>query len=380
MKTVRSGFSLQMLDLGMTSVGMLVTGVASIVVLWYGGHRVIAGGLTIGELMFFSSLLSYMLDPLERLAGVNLQIQDALVAMHRVSEVTDLDVEETDADPNSGPQRVESGIRLENVSFGYGCRGDVLSNVSFDVPAGAKVAIVGESGSGKSTLLKLLMRFYDPSEGRVLLDGTDYRDIDLASLRKTIGLVAQEPFVFTGTIRENIALGAPQASMDEIVAAARAAGLEAFIGSLPDRYQTVIGERGANLSGGQRQRLAIARALLRKPELLVFDEATSHLDTATEQAIKESLRTVLSGKTVVLVAHRLSTIQDADIIYVLHDGRIVEQGNHQRLMADDGRYAALWRAQTELPHPPVDDTAAGLVATQPAANEVNGRLHPCVTT
>ena len=175
------------------------------------------------------------------------------------------------------------------------------------------MAIVGESGSGKSTLLKLLMGFYDPTEGRILIDGVDLRDFELASLRARIGLVSQEPFIFNGTMRENIALGRPGATREEVIAAARAAGLDEFIAGLPERYETVIGERGANLSGGQRQRLAIARALLRKPEILIFDEATSHLDTATERAIQENLRTALAGKTVVLVAHRLSTIKDADL-------------------------------------------------------------------
>jgi ATP-binding cassette subfamily B protein len=173
------------------------------------------------------------------------------------------------------------------------------------------------------------------------------RDYDLASLRGRIGLVAQDPFIFNGTFAENIALGRPGASRGEVIAAARAAGLEEFIAALPERYETIIGERGSNLSGGQRQRLAIARALLRKPELLIFDEATSHLDTATEQAIQGSLRTALAGKTVVLVAHRLSTIKDADLIYVLHRGRVVESGSHRQLLAREGAYWSLWRAQAE---------------------------------
>jgi len=206
---------------------------------------------------------------------------------------------------------------------------------------------VGESGSGKSTLGKLLMRFYDPTEGGIQVDGVDLRDFSVESLRSRIGLVSQDPFLFTGTIRENIALGSPQASVEEIVEAARAAGLIEFVASLPERFETVIGERGANLSGGQRQRLAIARALLRKPELLIFDEATSHLDTATERAIQGSLRSAFEGKTVLLIAHRLSTIREADWIYVMRSGRIVEEGDHQDLLRQDGWYASLWRAQTE---------------------------------
>jgi ATP-binding cassette subfamily B protein len=214
------------------------------------------------------------------------------------------------------------------------------------IPAGKTVAVVGESGSGKSTLLKLLTGFYAPTEGRLLIDGVDARDYELGSLRAGIGLVAQDPFIFNGTVRENVALGRPGASASEVAEAARAAGLEEFVAGLPERLETVIGERGANLSGGQRQRLAIARALLRRPEILIFDEATSHLDTATERAIQETLRTALAGKTVVLVAHRLSTIREADLIYVLHHGRVVEAGSHDELMAFDGRYAALCRVQS----------------------------------
>jgi ATP-binding cassette subfamily B protein len=223
----------------------------------------------------------------------------------------------------------------------------VLDDLNLTIHAGATVAIVGESGCGKSTLLKLLTRFYDPLEGQVLIDGVDLRDFDLDSLRRQIGVVSQEPFIFNATLRENIAVGDPDADLNDIIAAARAAGLDEFINRLPERFDTMLGERGANLSGGERQRLAIARALLRKPALLVFDEATSHLDTATERAIQENLRSVFADRSVLLVAHRLSTIRDADLIYVMHGGRIVEQGDHETLMAAGGRYAELWRAQTE---------------------------------
>jgi ABC-type multidrug transport system fused ATPase/permease subunit len=243
-------------------------------------------------------------------------------------------------------ERIGQGLELQEVSFRYGCRSNVLDKVSLRIPAGQTVAILGESGSGKSTLLKLLMGFFEPTEGRVLFDQADMRDYDLESVRSHIGLVSQDPYIFNGTISDNIALGAPAATQDQIALAARAAGLEEFIGTLPERYETVIGERGANMSGGQRQRLAIARALLRKPEILIFDEATSHLDTATEQAIQENLRTALAGKTVVLVAHRLSTVKNANLIYVMHQGRVVEEGTHRQLMARDGRYSSLWRAQT----------------------------------
>jgi ATP-binding cassette subfamily B protein len=215
------------------------------------------------------------------------------------------------------------------------------------VPAGKTVAIVGESGSGKSTLLKLLLGYYHPTEGQLLVDGTDVRDIDASSLRRRIGVVSQDPFIFNGTLRDNIALGKPDAGLQEVIEAARSAGLSDFISSLPLRYETLIGERGANLSGGQRQRLAIARALLLNPDILIFDEATSHLDVATERAIQENLRTALAGRTVVLVAHRLSTIKDADLIYVLRNGRVDQHGTHDQLLSEDGYYADLCRAQLD---------------------------------
>jgi ATP-binding cassette subfamily B protein len=344
---VGSTFSLQILGLSMTTAGMTLTALAGIVVLWYGGHRVMEGALSIGELMFFHSMLGNLLGPLERLASVNLKIQDALVAVDRLYQVMDLE-----AEPLGDPKRVPfAGIReaieLRGIGFRYGCRAPVLEGLDLRIPDGRTVAVVGESGSGKSTLLKLLMGFYAPTQGRILLDGVDLRDFDLASLRAGIGLVSQDPFVFTGTIAENIAIGRPGATREEVIAAARAAGLEEFVAGLPERYETVVGERGANLSGGQRQRLAIARALLRAPEVLIFDEATSHLDTATERAIQESLRTAFAGKAVVLVAHRLSTIKDADLIYVLQHGRVAESGTHQQLVAREGLYWSLWRAQAD---------------------------------
>jgi HlyB family type I secretion system ABC transporter len=346
-RVVKSVQSLQRCGMSMSTLGLAVTGLAGVVVLWYGGHRVMTGALTIGQLMFFSSLLGHLLGPLERLAGVNVQLQDALVAVDRLYQVLDLELETT-GDGNKVPFRgVEKSIELQDVSFRYGCRANVLEKLSLRIPTGKTVALVGESGSGKSTFLKLLQGFYAPTEGRILIDGVDMRDFELTSLRSRVGVVSQEAFVFTGTLRDNIAVGRPEATLDEIMATARAAGLEEFIASLPERYDTIVGERGANLSGGQRQRLAIARALLRRPDILIFDEATSHLDTTTERAIQESMKTALAGRTVLLVAHRLSTVKDADLICVMQQGRIVEEGTHAELMALGGRYSALWRAQTE---------------------------------
>lgn len=343
--TVQSGFSLEMLGLSMSTTGTVVTGLAGVAVLWFGGHRVMEGALTIGQLMFFYTMLAYLLEPLSRLASLNLSFQEALVAVDRLYQIMDIEVEPRSADGArfTGLQRA---IELEGVDFRYGARSKVLNEVELCIPAGKTTAIVGESGSGKSTLLKLLQNFYQPTAGRVLIDGTDLRDLSLHSLRRSIGVVSQEPYIFNGTIRENIAFGMPGATLEDVVRATQLAGLDEFVNQLPDRYATQIGERGANLSGGQRQRLAIARALLPQPEVLMFDEATSHLDTTTEQAIQGHLRQALQGKTVVVVAHRLSTIRAADQICVMDNGTIVEQGDHDQLLAQDGRYAQLWQAQT----------------------------------
>ena len=346
-KLVQSVFSLEKLSISMESIGTLVTGTAGIVVLWYGGYRVMAGALSIGQLMFFFTLLGNLLGPIERLASINLSIQGALVAVDRLYEIMDMETEQLHGNNKVRCDGVRDAIELQDVSFKYGCRDNVLENLNIRIPGGSTVAIVGESGSGKSTLLKLLMRFYAPTDGRILIDGLDVRDLELASLRSQVGVVSQEPFIFNGTIHKNIAMGRPAASMAEVVEAARIAGIDQFISELPERYETVIGERGSNLSGGQRQRLAIARALLRKPEILIFDEATSHLDTTTERAIQQSLSTTLADKTVILVAHRLSTIKQADRIFVMEAGRIIEEGTHDELILQGQRYWKLWQAQTD---------------------------------
>ena len=343
----RSLFSLKKLGISMNTLGKFVTTLAGTVILWYGGHRVMDGALTTGELIFFYTLLVCLLEPLERLTSVNLQLQEALVAVDRLYQVMEMEAEQLGGERKVAFRGVHDAIELRGVGFRYGSRGAVLGGLDLRIPAGRTVAIVGESGSGKSTLLKLLMGFYRPTEGRITIDGINMQDFGLASLRGGIGLVSQDPFIFTGTVHENIALGRPGATREQVIAAAQDAGLDEFIAGLPQRYETVIGERGSNLSGGQRQRLAIARALLRQPHVLIFDEATSHLDTATESAIQKNLRQALAGRTVVLVAHRMSTIREADLIYVLHRGRVAEQGTHRQLMARGGLYRALAQSQND---------------------------------
>jgi len=364
---IQSMFCLQKLDVRMSSLSMLLTGLTGVGILWLGGHRVLSGALTIGQLLFFYTLLTTLLEPLNRLAMVNLKIHDALTAIDRLFQILDLPVEPRGDNkaPFIGPQR---DIEFRNVTFNYGTRGNVLNDVCLRLPAGKSVAIVGESGSGKSTLIKLLLRFHLPNEGQILVDGTDIRDFELSSLRSRLGVVTQDAFVFNGTIRENISLGAPGAALADVISAARAAGMDEFIAGLPDRYETIVGERGANLSGGQRQRLAIARALVSNPDVLIFDEATSQLDTTTERLIQENLRATLAGRTALLVAHRLSTIKDVDLIYVLHEGSVVEQGSHRQLLAAGGRYASLWRSQS------ANNEIENLVATTESGRILTNRI------
>lgn len=377
LRVVQSVFSLQKLGLSMGNASLVITGLAATALLWYGGHRVMSQALTVGELLFCSTLLGYLLAPLERLATVNLEIQDALVALDRLSQILELKTEDDRALRRATFDQLGQLIEFKDVSFHYGHWANVLDGINLRIPAGSTLGIVGESGSGKSTLIKLMMRFYDPSEGQIILDGQDYRNFELASLRGKIGLVSQDAFVFNGTVAQNIAVGKPQATVEEVIAAARIAGLEEFVNNLPQRYETMVGEQGANLSGGERQRVAIARALLHKPEIVIFDEATSHLDTATEKAIQESLKSALAGKTVLLVAHRLSTVKDMDTICVLHAGRIVEQGSHSELTARNGHYAALWRAQTADQSSRLSPAGQTVTLDRLSINSGNGRTNTC---
>lgn len=345
--TVQARFQMRILGLSMTSSEALISGAASLVVLWYGGHLVIDGAMSIGQLMFFNTLLAQMLVPLRSLTQANLSIQEGLVALERLGEVVDLDPE---IDPNARvcpPPSLVHAIRLERLSFDYNTRGSrkVLDDVDLVIPAGRTTAFVGTSGCGKSTILRLLLGFHRPTAGRIAFDGVDLRDIDLEQLRSNVSWVPQDPTVFEGSITENVSLGDATADMARVVASCRLAGLSELVDSMPDRYETVIGERGASLSGGQRQLLAIARAIYRNAPIVVFDEATSMLDAATERALRDRLGPWLAGRTVVIVAHRLATVRSADWIYVMGNGRVVEAGTHPDLMTAQGVYAGYWRDQ-----------------------------------
>ena len=320
-------------------------GIFVAVIILYGGWQVIDGELTPGSFFAFITAMLLAYQPLKALANLNTNLQEGLAASQRVFEILDTEPAIVDR-PNAPALVVHAGaIGLENVSFGYRDGSPALRDVSLDVPAGQTVALVGPSGAGKSTILNLIPRFYDVDLGRVLIDGTDVREITASSLRNSIGLVSQESVLFDDTIKANIAYGRIDAPDNDIFAAAKAAGAEEFIAALPEGYETLIGEHGVKLSGGQRQRIAIARAMLKDAPILLLDEATSALDTESERQVQQALKLLMRGRTTLVIAHRLSTIQDADRIYVIEDGTVSEVGTHDTLLAQGGVYAHLHALQ-----------------------------------
>ncbi len=320
---------------------------SQLLVLWVGATLVLKGELTLGQLIAFRIISGYVTQPLLRLSSIWQNIQELRVSFERLADVVDTPEESSEADRGHIPlPPVKGDVVFENISFRFNPGApEVLSNVSLHVPPGTFTGIVGQSGSGKSTLMKLLPRLYSPTKGRILVDGYDIDKVELYSLRRQIGIVPQDPLLFSGTISENIALTNPEAPSDAIVRAARIAGAHDFIMELSSGYSTAVGERGASLSGGQRQRIAIARTLLSNPQLLVMDEATSALDYDTERQVCDNLRDEMTDCTVFFITHRLTTIRRADMIVMMHQGAIVETGTHDELMALKGRYYALYRQQ-----------------------------------
>jgi ATP-binding cassette subfamily B protein len=319
-----------------------LSSVAIAVVLGYGGYLVSGGNLTVGTLFAFISYLSNFFDPVQQLSQLYNTFLSATAALDKIMDVLDEEPEIVDR-PGARPlQLIRGDVRFEQVHFAYGRGPEVLHGIDLDVPAGTTVALVGHTGAGKSTIAKLLARFYDPLEGRITIDGVDLRDATQESVRSQLGVVPQEGFLFAGTVRENIAFGRPDASPEDVVAAAQAVGAHEFVGKLEGGYETHLGERGARLSLGQRQLIAFARALLADPRILVLDEATSSVDIGTERKIESALRRLLAQRTAFIIAHRLSTIRSADLIVVLEHGRIVEQGSHDELIARAGLYTSLY--------------------------------------
>jgi len=319
--------------------------VSTVLLLWAGGYMVVGGGLTLGELVAFNAYLLNLVQPLRRFGWLTSMISSSLAAGERVYEILDLPEEVQDA-PDAEPlPEVQGQVSFEDVTFGYLRSRPVIDGLAFDVPPGSVVALLGPTGSGKSTIINLLLRFYDPLQGRVLVDGQDIRQVTVESLRRQVGLVLQETMLFAGTIRENIAFGKSDATQEEIEAAARSAAAHGFISELPEGYDTMVGEKGVTLSGGQRQRIAIARAILKDPRILILDDATSSVDSETELVIQEALWRLLPGRTSFIIAQRVSTARRADMIILLDKGRLSDMGSHEELMARSGLYADIYHSQ-----------------------------------
>jgi ABC-type multidrug transport system fused ATPase/permease subunit len=320
----------------------LLSAVATAVVLGYGGYLLSHGDVTVGTLFAFILYVSNFFDPVQQLSQLYNTFLAAVAALDKIMDVMDEEPEVRDRPGAAELDRIEGHVRLDGLTFGYGRGPEVLHGISLDVPAGTTVALVGHTGAGKSTIAKLLARFYDPRKGSITVDGTDLRDVTQESLRRQLGIVPQEGFLFAGSVRDNIAFGRPTATNEEIRSAAAAIGAHDFIMQLEDGYETDVQERGSRLSLGQRQLVAFARALLADPRILILDEATSSVDIGTERKIEHALRKLLAGRTAFVIAHRLSTIRGADLIVVLEHGRIVEQGSHTELMERQGLYTALY--------------------------------------
>jgi ATP-binding cassette subfamily B protein len=369
---VRSQVTLNMLNLGQQSIVAL--GLATIMLM--AAHGVLSGGMTVGKFVLVNTYLMQLYQPLNFLGFVYREMRQSLVDMDQLFRLLSVAQEVADR-PGAGAMAAHLSdgaageVRFEDVRFGYRPDREILKGVDLVVPAGRKLAIVGPTGAGKSTITRLLFRFYDVTAGRILIDGVDIRDVTQSSLRAAIGVVPQDTVLFNDTIRYNIAYGRPGASEIEIERAARLAQIHDFVISIPDQYATRVGERGLKLSGGEKQRVAIARSILKDPRILILDEATSALDTATEQDIQAALRAVSRHRTTLVIAHRLSTVVDADEIVVLDAGRVAERGTHAALLAHGGLYARMWAIQAEqqdqpdAPHEAPVQAAADVTADVP---------------
>jgi ATP-binding cassette subfamily B protein len=323
----------------------LIANVGTIFVIWYGGQLVIRGGLTLGELVAFSTYMGQLVQPVRRLGFIVSAVAQAIASGERIFEILDAESEVRDALGAQTLPCVSGHVIFEEVSFAYFGRHHVLREFSLEARPGQVIALLGATGSGKSTIINLIPRFYDPTMGRITVDGYDIRCVTLNSLREQIGIVLQETTLFATTIRENIAFGRPEADEGEIVAAAQAAQADRFITAMPQGYDTPVGERGVTLSGGQKQRIAIARALLMDPRILILDDATSSVDAETEQVIQEALQRLIHGRTSFVIAQRLSTVRMADLVVVLDKGRIAAQGTHEELLHTSGLYAEIYHRQ-----------------------------------
>ena len=328
-----------------TAGSTFIVGIIAVLMIWLGGRAVIAGEMTLGQLISYIFVIGVVAAPLVSIASIGTQITEAFAGLDRIREILDMRTELDEDAERAEPGRIRGDVAFDNVWFEYNPGQPVLRGVSFQAPAGTTTALVGSSGSGKSTLISLVMAFNRPTQGRVLIDGQDLGSLRLMDYRQQLASVLQENFLFDGTIAENVGYARPGATLDDIKHACRVAHCEEFILQFPNGYDTVVGERGIKLSGGQRQRVSIARAILASPRILILDEATSSLDSESEQMIQDGLRNLRSGRTTFVIAHRLSTIRSADQILVLEAGEIVESGSHTLLLAANGRYRQLYDKQ-----------------------------------
>lgn len=346
-KFLKKVFNGGVLSLSQQTITMFVAIVGELVILWVGAMYVIKGELTIGELITFNALLGYFIEPIKNLINLQPQIQTAIVAADRLGEILDIspEYEKNDMRTTYNSEIKFDNLIISHLNFRYGTRDLVLKDINLEIKHGEKIAFVGESGSGKTTLAKLLIRLYEQENGSIKLDSIDIREFSIKQIRDNISYISQNTFLFSGTIKENLLFGNSHANNDDISRVCRMCELEEYINSLPLKYNTRIEENGKNLSGGQKQRLAIARALIKNPKILIMDEATSNLDYITEKTIENTINKFLKNMTTIIIAHRLSTIKDCDKIFVFKDGQIVETGNHRDLLNQRGYYYQLWNGQ-----------------------------------
>lgn len=322
--------------------------VGGVVIRFFGGRSILAGEMSLGDLMLFIGYTLRFYRPIRGLTRLNHMLQRAAAAAERVFEIVDAEPDVYDKEDAIDLPKIQGNIKFDNVVFSYDGEKNALDGISFEAEAGQMIGLSGPSGAGKTTLINLLGRFYDTTEGSIKVDGYDVRDVKMKSLRDQIGVVLQEPFLFHGSIAENIAYSNPRTSRVAIIAAAKAANAHEFIMNFPDGYDTMVGERGARLSGGEKQRVSIARAILKNPQILILDEATSSVDTETESLIQGAVERLVEGRTTFAIAHRLSTLRKADKLIILDRGEITEQGSHNELMDNNGLYKRLVDLQSEL--------------------------------
>ena len=343
-KSLRIGMKESMLSNVQSSISSLISTAGNLILMYFGIRQVIDGKLSLGSLMAFTTMAGYFMDPVGRLVSLQLQIQEANISMKRLTEILDYDTEQSEGEFNE-LESIDGDIEINNVTFRYGNRKPVLNNISFTIPKGKKVALVGESGSGKSTIAKLLLKYYEPENGEILLDGVDINEYDNESVRRTISYVPQTIELFSKSIYDNIRISKMNSTLEEVKQAAKEADAHEFIKKLPMQYHTYLQEAGNGLSGGEKQRIALARAFLKNSNFYILDESTSNLDFATENIIFDMIYNKFKKKSMLIIAHRLATIKNCDLILVLDKGEIIEQGTHDELLAKNGRYSRLWNMQ-----------------------------------